>query len=81
MKVWIDWENREVLSEQLYKVMFELEKKRFVNYELLKNGLSITDKKLGIIIEAVTPQGSIYNRKGKSNDLKDLSISTINEEA
>ena len=48
--------------------------------ELLKNGLTITDKKLGIIIEAVTPQGSIYNQKGKSKDLKDISVSTIIEE-
>lgn len=72
---------------QEYKAIFkklreEIENKRFVNFELLKNGLSITDKKLGIIIEAVVPQGSIYNRKGtKSKGLKNLSVSTINQEA
>lgn len=33
MKIWIDWENREALSEQQYKVMFELEKKRLSNLE------------------------------------------------
>lgn len=59
----------------------EIENKRFVNMELLKNGLSITDKKLGIIIEAVVPQGSIYNRRGtKSKGLKNLSVSTINQQ-
>ena len=31
MKVWIDWENREVLNEELYKILFELEKKRLSN--------------------------------------------------
>ena len=59
----------------------DIENKRFVNFELLKNGLSITDKKLGIIIEAVVPQGSIYNQRGaKSKGLKNLSVSTINQE-
>lgn len=59
----------------------EIENKRFVNFELLKNGLSITDKKLGIIIEAVVPQGSIYNKRGtKSKGLKNLSVSTINQQ-
>ena len=33
MKVWIDWENREALSEEQYKIMFELEKKRLSNLE------------------------------------------------
>lgn len=33
MKIWIDWKNREVLSEQLYKTLFELEKKRLSNLE------------------------------------------------
>jgi len=70
-------ENYKALFKSLKK---DLDHKRFINMELLKNGLTITDKKLGIIIEAVTPQGSIYNQKGKSKDLKDLSVSTIIEE-
>ena len=71
------FENYKEIFKNLKK---EIDKKRFVNFELLKNGLTITDKKLGIIIEAVTPQGSIYNQKGKSKDLKDISVSTIIEE-
>ena len=69
-------------TQKLFKSLKkEIENKRYVNFELLKNGLSITDKKLGIIIEAVVPQGSIYNRRGtKSKGLKNLSVSTINQQ-
>lgn len=75
-------EKLEEYKEVFKKLKKELERKRYINFELLKNGVTITDKKLGIIIEAITPQGSSYNRRGKGKDLKkDLPVSTINREA
>lgn len=75
-------EKLEEFKKEFNRLKKELERKRYVNFELLKNGVTITDKKLGIIIEAITPQGSSYNRKGKGKDLKkDLPVSTINREA
>ena len=59
----------------------DIEKKQYINFELLKTGLNISNKKLNLIIEAFAPQGSIYNEKGKSRDHKDLAVSTIIEEA
>ena len=73
-------ERLEEMMEQFKQIKSNLERKRYVNFELLKNGVTITDKKLGIIIEAITPQGSIYNRRGKNKDLKDISVSTIDKE-
>ena len=75
-------EKLEELKKEFNRLKKEIERKRYINFELLKNGVAITDKKLGIIIEAVTPQGSSYTRKGKGKDLKkDLPVSTINREA
>lgn len=75
-------EKLEKYKETFNKLKTELEKKRYINFELLKNGVTITDKKLGIIIEAITPQGSSYNRKGKGKNIKkELPVSTINREA
>ncbi len=67
--------------ETFKKLAVDIEKKQYINFELLKTGLNISDKKLNLIIEAFAPQGSIYNEKGKSRDHKDLAVSTIIEEA
>ncbi len=66
--------------ETFKKMAQDIEKKQYINFELLKTGLNISDKKLNLIIEAFAPQGSIYNEKGKSKDHKDIAVSTIIEE-
>ncbi len=73
-------EKLENYKETFKKLSSEIEKKQYINFELLKTGINISDKKLGLIIEAFIPQGSIYNGKGENKDLKELSMSTINEE-
>ena len=50
------------------------------NMELLKHGLTITNKMLETIVNAFAPQGSIYNGAGKTTDTQDLDMWTINEE-
>ena len=50
------------------------------NMELIKHGITITNKMLETIINAFAPQGSIYNGAGKTTDTQDLNMWTINEE-
>ena len=49
------------------------------NVELLKHGITITDKMLETIVNAFAPQGSYYNGAGKT-DTHDIDMWTINEE-
>lgn len=49
------------------------------NVELLKHGITITNKMLDIIVDAFAPQGSNYNEAGKT-DTHDLNMWTVNEE-
>ena len=50
------------------------------NVELIKHGLTMTNKMLETIVNAFVPQGSIYNGSGKTTDTQDLDMWTINEE-
>ena len=50
------------------------------NVELIKHGITITDKMLESIVNAFAPQGSNYNGAGKTTDTRDLDMWTINEE-
>lgn len=49
------------------------------NVELLKHGITITNKMLDTIVDAFAPQGSNYNEAGKT-DTHDLNMWTVNEE-
>lgn len=49
------------------------------NVELLKHGITITNKMLETIVNAFAPQGSNYDVTGKT-DSHDLDMWTINEE-
>lgn len=49
------------------------------NMELLKHGITITNKMLDTIVDAFAPQGSNYNETGKT-DTHDLNMWTVNEE-
>ncbi len=62
------------------KIAQDIERKQYINFELLRTGLNISDKKLNLIIEAFAPQGSIYNEKGKNVDHKGIAVSTIIKE-
>ena len=50
------------------------------NVELIKHGITITNKMLETIVDAFAPQGSIYNGAGKTTDTHELNMWTINEE-
>lgn len=50
------------------------------NVELIKHGITITNKMLETVVNAFAPQGSIYNGAGKTTDTHDLNMWTINEE-
>ena len=50
------------------------------NVELIKHGITITNKMLETIVNAFAPQGSIYNGAGKTTETHDLDMWTINEE-
>ena len=50
------------------------------NVELIKHGITITNKMLETIVNAFAPQGSIYNGAGKTTDTHDLDMWTINEQ-
>ena len=50
------------------------------NMELIKHGITITNKMLETIVNAFAPQGSIYNGAGKTTDTHELNMWTINEE-
>ena len=49
------------------------------NMELIKHGITITNKMLETVVDAFAPQGSIYNGAGKT-DTHDLDMWTINEQ-
>jgi len=49
------------------------------NVELLKHGITITNKMLETIVDAFAPQGSNYNGAGKT-DTHDFDMWTVNEE-
>lgn len=49
------------------------------NVELLKHGITITNKMLDTIVDAFAPQGSNYDGTGKT-DTHDLDMWTVNEE-
>ena len=50
------------------------------NVELIKHGITITDKMLETIVSAFAPQGSIYNGAGKTTETHDLDMWTVNEQ-
>ena len=50
------------------------------NVELIKHGITITNKMLESVVNVFAPQGSIYNGAGKTTDTHDLNMWTINEE-
>ena len=50
------------------------------NMELLKHGITITNKMLETVVNAFAPQGSIYNGAGKTTDTHELDMWTINEQ-
>ena len=50
------------------------------NVELIKHGITITDKMLETIVNAFAPQGSIYNGAGKTTETHDLDMWTVNEQ-
>ena len=50
------------------------------NVELIKHGITITNKMLETIVNAFAPQGSIYNGAGKTTDTHELNMWTINEQ-
>jgi flagellar biosynthesis/type III secretory pathway chaperone len=50
------------------------------NVELIKHGITITNKMLETVVNAFAPQGSIYNGAGKTTETHDLDMWTINEQ-
>ena len=50
------------------------------NVELIKHGITITDKMLETIVSAFAPQGRIYNGAGKTTETHDLDMWTVNEQ-
>ena len=50
------------------------------NMELIKHGITITNKMLETVVNAFAPQGSIYNGAGKTTDTHDLDMWTVNEQ-
>ena len=50
------------------------------NVELIKHGITITNKMLETIVNAFAPQGSNYNGTGKTTDTCDLDMWTVNEQ-
>ena len=50
------------------------------NVELIKHGITITNKMLETIVNAFAPQGSIYNGAGKTTETHDLDMWTVNEQ-
>jgi flagellar biosynthesis/type III secretory pathway chaperone len=50
------------------------------NVELIKHGITITNKMLETVVNAFAPQGSIYNGAGKTTNAHDLDMWTINEQ-
>ena len=65
--------DRQVILEKLSTSLSVL---NLTNMDLIKHGMTITDKKLGIIVDVCTPKANSYNAKGIQAD-KQLSVSTI----
>lgn len=65
---------------KICKILDELVLLNNQNVELIKHGITITNKMLETIVNAFAPQGSIYNGAGKTTDTHDLDMWTINEE-
>ena len=51
------------------------------NRELIKHGLNVTEKKLNIIFNTLSPHGNQYDNSGKNTGSGDLKISSVVEEA
>ena len=64
---------------KICKILDELVLLNNQNVELLKHGITITNKMLETIVDVFAPQGSNYNGAGKT-DTHDLDMWTINEE-
>ena len=64
---------------KICKIFDELALLNNQNVELLKHGMTITNKMLETIVDAFAPQGSNYNEAGKT-DTHDLDMWTVNEE-
>ena len=76
-------EQKEVLMLRKVKICNILDQLVLLNnqnVELIKQGITITNKMLESIVNAFAPQGSIYNGAGKTTDTRDLDMWTINEE-
>ena len=75
-------EYKEKLEERKVKIcniFDELALLNNQNVELLKHGITITDRMLETIVDVFAPQGSNYNGAGKT-DTHDLDMWTVNEE-
>jgi seryl-tRNA synthetase len=66
---------------KLNKVSEELSLLERSNVELLKHGLTMSDKLLNIITSALLPQTDNYDKHGKNVDTSNISISSIVENA
>ena len=73
----VQLEDRKV---KICKLFEELALLNNQNVELIKHGITITNKMLETIVDAFAPQGSIYNGAGKTTDTHELNMWTINEE-
>ena len=51
------------------------------NVELIKHGLIISDRMLNTIVNAFTPQASLYDGSGKNKENDSTSISTVIKDA
>ena len=75
-------ELKEALEERKVKICNILNQLVLLNnqnVELIKHGITITNKMLETVVNAFAPQGSIYNGAGKTTDTHDLDMWTINE--
>lgn len=68
---------KEIVNTLAHKI-FELEK---VNVELLKHGITLTNKTLEAMLKGVTAVTKEYNQKGKNISNEQLEMSSIVEEA
>jgi seryl-tRNA synthetase len=50
------------------------------NLELIKHGLEVTDKKLSIIYNTITPHSNQYNNNGQKTTATEQNISSVIEE-
>jgi len=64
-------------KEKLSALSSEITMLNVTNMKLIKHGMIVTDKQLGIIINACTPKGNSYSDKGQQLDSSETRISTI----